>query len=104
MRDIVSFLTHQVVSKDVHVGNRSTTWLDGPDDALVDGVDVAGVGNTEREVVEDDLDEDEDTELVSVERTEDAVAEVEELVDTDEVPVVDVGVVEVLQTEIIVSH
>lgn len=86
------------------MGNRSITWLDGFGDALMEGVDVAGVGNTEREeVVEDDLDEDEDTELMSVERTEDAVAEVEELVDTDELPVVGVGVVEVLQN-IVVSQ
>lgn len=73
----------------------------------MEGNDVSGVGNTEREeVVEDnDLDEDEDTEteLVTVERTEEAVAEVEELIDTDELPVVGVGVVEVLQN-IIVSQ
>lgn len=68
----------------------------------MDGDNVVGVRNTEREeVVEDDNDT--ETELVTVERTEDAVAEVEELVDTDEVPVVAVGVVEVLQ-DIIVSH
>lgn len=85
---------------------RSTTWLDGPGGALMEGNDVSGVGNTEKVVVEDDdFDEDEDTEteLVTVERTEDAVEEVEELVDTDEVPVVGVGVVEVLQN-IVVSH
>lgn len=58
------------------------------------GNNVIGVGNTEREeVVEDD---DAETELVTVERTEDAVAEVEELVDTDELPVVGVGVIEEL--------
>lgn len=72
----------------------------------MEGNDVSGVGNTEIEVVEDDgfeEDEDTETELVTVERTEDAVAEVEVLIDTDEVPVVGVGVVEVLQN-IVVSH
>lgn len=71
------------------------------------GNDVSGVGNTEREEVveDDDFDEDEDTEteLVTEERTEEAVAEVEEVIDTDELPVVGVGVVEVLQN-IIVSQ
>jgi hypothetical protein len=97
------------------MGNRSTTWLGCHDDALKKGGDVAGVGNTEREeVVEDDddfddFDEDEDTEseLVTVERTEDPVAEAEELVDELPVPVVMVAVeedvAEVLQ-DIIVSH
>lgn len=73
----------------------------------MEGNDVSGVGNTEREEVveEDDFDENEDTEteLVTVERTEEAVAEVEEVIDTDELPVVGVGVVEVLQN-IIVSQ
>lgn len=89
------------------MGQRSTAWLDCPGDALLEGNDVSGVGNTEREeVVEDDVfdaDEDTETEIVTVERTEDAVAEVEELIDTDELPVVGVGVVEVLQN-LIVSH
>lgn len=89
------------------MGHRSTAWLDCPRGALVEGNDVSGVGNTEREEVveDDDFDEDEDTEteIVTVERTEDAVAEVEELIDTDELPVVGVGEVEVLQNTI-VSH
>lgn len=69
--------------------------------------DVSGVGNTEKEEVvgDDDFDEDEDTEteLVTEERTEEAVADVDKLIDTDELPVVGVGVVEVLQN-IIVSQ
>lgn len=89
------------------MGKRSNTWLDCPGDALVEGNDVSGVGNTERETVveEDDFDDDEDTEteIVTVERTEDAVAEVEELIDADELPVVGVGEAEVLQN-LIVSH
>lgn len=71
------------------------------------GDDVSRVGSTEREEVveDDDFDEDEDTEteLATEERTEEAVADVEELIDTDELPVVEVGVVEVLQN-IIVSQ
>lgn len=89
------------------MGHSSTAWLDRPGGALVEGNDVSGVGNTEREEVveDDDFDENEDTEteLVTVERTEEAVAEVEEVIDTDELPVVGVGVVEVLQN-IIVSQ
>lgn len=92
------------------MGDRSTTWLGCRDDALINRDDIAGVGNTEREeVVEDndDFDEEEDTEteLVIVKRTEDPVAEAEELV--DELPVamvaVEEDVAEVLQ-DIIVSH
>lgn len=89
------------------MGNRSTVYQDGLGGALEGRVMPQGGGNTEREeVVEDDdfnEDEDTETELVTVERTEDAVAEVEELVDTDELPVVGVGVAEVLQ-DINVSH
>lgn len=80
--------------------NKSTTWLSCHDDALMDG-GGSGVGNTEREEVvknNDGFDEDEDTEteVVAVERTEDPVAEAEELVEeTDELPVVAVAVEEV---------
>lgn len=63
---------------------------------------TSGVGNTEREEVvqddDDDLDEDKgtETEIVTVERTEDPVAEAEELMEeTDELPVVAVAVEEV---------
>ena len=60
---------------------------------------TSGVGNTEREEVvqddDDDLDEDKgtETEIVTVERTEDPVAEAEALMEeTDELPVVAVAV------------
>lgn len=93
--------------QDAFMGDRSITWLGCPGGALKDEDDVAGVGNTEREEVveEDDADEDEETEteLVTVERTEDPVAEAEEVIDTDELPVAEVGVGEVLR-DINVSH
>lgn len=96
-----------MISQHVHMGHRSTAWLNCLGSALVEGNNVSGVGNTEREEVveDDDFDEDEDTEteLVTEERTEEAVADVEELIETDELPVVGVGVVEVLQN-IIVSQ
>lgn len=78
----------------------ATKWLGCHDGALMDG-DGSGVGNTEREEVvrnNDGFDEDEDTEteVVTVERTEDPVAEAEELVEeTDELPVVAAAVEEV---------
>ena len=91
---------------------EAPTWQDCPGGALLDRDDVAGVGNTEREEViedNDDFEENEntETELVAVERTEDPVAEAEELVETDE-PVVEVAVAEVdvveLLQNVIVSH
>lgn len=97
-----------MISQHVHVGHRSTAWLGCLGGALVEGNDVSWVGNTEREEVveDDDFDEDEDTEteIATVERTGEAVAEVEELIDADELPVVGVGVAEVLQNTIVSHH
>lgn len=70
---MVSILTHKMASKQCFCGYRGVTWLDGLDGALIEGDDVAGVGNTETVPVEDgNVDEDgnTETEMVTIERTE----------------------------------
>lgn len=86
------------------MGHSSITRVDDLGDALMDGDNATGEGNTVKVAIEDDVEEDDDaeTELVTVERTEEPVAVVEELV-VVEVTTAEADVMGSLQS-ILVSH